>query len=249
MKRTVFRLLAAGSLCFMGLSLSAVSAGAWSTSHKPRAKACYKKVHTPPRYRTVARRVMVSRGREHVETIPARYEVRKRRVVVEPQRVSWHKTPARYEVRARNVLVRQARRVPYTTPAEYRTVFRDVLVKPAGYEWTIKYDAHGEPVHCKVPRPAVYSKVAEKELVRPSRTHYQTVPAEYRTVHEKVLVHRGERRKIVHPARYGYVQEKVMVSPARRIVRRSAPVYRTVHERVLVSHGSSGWVRVRVPGC
>ena len=207
-------LLVAGSALFAFTATTTGSAHAWGKQkhhyQKPKAVACYKKVHHPARYKTVTHRVMVKPESSHVEWIPAKYKIRKRKVLISPRQVSYHHSPAQYEtrvrrvqvhpasvryhekpakykIRKRKVLVSKARHIAHTTPARYKTVHKTVLVKPAHTGWTIKHDKWGKKIHCQVEYPAVYKTVAHQKKISHRRTHYEKIPAQYRYVEERVL--------------------------------------------------------------
>ncbi|WP_242390346.1 hypothetical protein [Polymorphum gilvum] len=67
------------------------------------------------------------------------------------------------------------------------------------------------------------------------------VPAEYRTVHETVLVRPASSRVVEHPPVYRTVTERVVLQPERISYRKIAPIYDTRARQVLVRPASVGW--------
>ncbi|WP_421983877.1 hypothetical protein [Roseibium sp.] len=68
-----------------------------------------------------------------------------------------------------------------------------------------------------------------------------TVPAVYKTVHERVLVRAATQKVVKRPAVYGYQKRRVLVQPERVSYRKTLAVYQTRHRKVMVRRASVGW--------
>lgn len=149
---------------------------------------CYEKVHTPAVYATVARPVVVA---------PARSEM--------------HYSPAVYGTVAREVEVAPARAWHSYTPAVYGTVQREVVVAPGGYGWQRSVDWHGRERICKVYRPAVTQRVAERVMIAPPQRVTHVSPAVYATVHRPVVLQEARAYRVYRPAVVAYERRDVLV--------------------------------------
>jgi hypothetical protein len=106
-----------------------------------------------------------------------------------------------------------------------------------------------------VVQPPVYGTVAEQVMVQAPRTYAETIPGDYQTVSETVMV--APARKVWQvtrdaygnlvgcwvetPARYAVQHRQVMIRPP-SVVRHTSPaVYATQHRQVLVQPARSGW--------
>jgi hypothetical protein len=206
---------------------------------------CYRKTYRPAVYDTVYEHVQVHGAYVRTEVTPAIYGTRKVRRLVSPERVTYRVIPAEYDIVREKVLLYPGRKVARTIPAVVDTVHHKVKVD-GGYAWEYRR-INGKMVLCKVKRKATWRTVAETVVVKPARTVYETVPAEYGYRDSTVLVRDARKEAVIVPAVYDYELERVVIQP--EIVRSiEVPAsYQTVAREVLVSEGSSDWERVAIP--
>lgn len=168
--------------------LTSANADAFGRYHGGgKYKTCYKKVKTPPVYRTVTERVMVRPASCH--------QVR---------------TPPTYGVQAQEVVVQPAYQVVHSKPAVYDRVKVVKQVRPPRTRW--KSMGCGE-YKCAVTKPAKYRTRTKRVMVQPRTSWVETRPAVKGVVHRKVMVHPGTVRQVCEPAVYKTVARQVMVSP------------------------------------
>lgn len=89
--------------------------------------------------------------------------------------------------------------------------------------------------------PAQYKTVHETLMVDPGRSHVEVIPPVYGTEKKRVLVRPEQVSYRVVPARYAYQQQKVMIEPERTVARHIPAVTKTVHRKVMVSEGGYTW--------
>lgn len=140
-------------------------------------------------------------------------------------------------------------------------MLRSALAIPALALMAVPAAAGGCGADCyrKAWVPPVYETQAEKYLVQAPRTYAHVTPAEYRVVHEQVLVHPGGKhwtvkrdhhgREIgcwVHtPARYASVARKVMVRGPEVVPVAVPAQYGVRMHTVMTQPGHKTWVPVR----
>ena len=103
--------------------------------------------------------------------------------------------------------------------------------------------AGGKAVACYQPvhQPAQYSTVHERVMVSPGSRQVITTPAEYAWRERRVMV-RGESVSYrIIPAQYRTVSETVMVEPARSVARIVPGQTRLVHKTVMTHPGGYAW--------
>ncbi len=101
--------------------------------------------------------------------------------------------PARYGAFVEKAMVRAPRTYAIYTPPTYETVTERVVVRPGGRSWRVSRDAGGRKVGCWV-----------------------DVPAEYGTVHRRVMAEPGRLVPYAQAASYGFRSRPILVEPARR---------------------------------
>ncbi|MEM8743241.1 MAG: hypothetical protein AAGF14_01255 [Pseudomonadota bacterium] len=184
----LFRSLAICGTAAVFAVVASADADAFGRYHRGgKFKTCYKKVTTPPVYKTVHERVMVRPANCH--------QVR---------------TPPTYGVQAQEVVVRPSYQVVHSKPAVYGRVNVVKQVRPARTRW--KRMGCGE-YKCAVTTPAKYRTRSKRVMVQPRTSWVETRPAVKQVVHQKVMVHPGTAREVCEPAVYKTVAKQVMVSP------------------------------------
>ena len=158
--------------------------------HGGKIKTCYKKVVTPPVYKTVMRQVMVS-----------------------PPSCSSYRTPPTYGTVAHKVVVQPSTQVVHTKPAVYGRVEVVKQVRPARTRWSRSRCHGGGEYRCAITTPAKYRTRTKRVMVQPSQSWVETRPAVHGVVHKQVMLSAGEVKQVCQPAVYKTVAEQVMVSP------------------------------------
>ncbi len=185
----LFRSLAICGAAAAFVGMASVEADAFGRYHRGgKIVTCYKKVSTPPVYRTVMTRVMVR-----------------------PSSCSQVSTPPTYGVQAHEVVVRPSYQVVHSKPAVYGRVKVVKQVRPARTRWK-RSRCHGE-YKCAVTTPAKYRTRTKRVMVEPRQNWVETRPAVKGVVHQKVMVHPGTVRQVCQPAVYETVAKQVLVSP------------------------------------
>ena len=184
----------ARSIVVLGAALAVMTtadANAFGRKHGCcQPKVCYKKVVTPPVYKTVMERVLV-----------------------QPARCTNVHTPPVYGTKPQTVVVEPERQVARVIPAVYGKVKTTELVRPGYTKWKHKRGRCGVHYKCAVEVPPKYRKVKRCAVVQPARYWVETKPAVMGIVHRRVMIHPGSVRKVCHPAVYKTVARQVMVSP------------------------------------
>lgn len=100
-----------------------------------------------------------------------------------------------------------------------------------------------EPGRCyaRISIPGEFLTVTDKVLIKPAGEQIEIVPARYETVSEKVLVAPATTRVQVIPAEYRYVSDSVMVEPPKKHLVQVPAQYETVLEQVLVAPATTSW--------
>lgn len=116
----------------------------------------------------------------------------------------------------------------------------------------------GGDCYQRVVTPPVYDTVAEQVMVRPPHHYAATVPGEFTTVSERVLVSPARRVwQVTHdaygrtigcwvtvPARYALHHRQVMVRAPQTVRHYQPAQYAVQHRRVLVQPGRAGWAPI-----
>lgn len=155
-------------------------------------KTCYKKVVSPPVYKTVMKKVMVR-----------------------PERCSKVRTPPVYETRRRRVMVKPERRVVHRTPPVYDRVKVRQKVRPGYTRWKTRRGCCGVEYKCAVHVPPKFRTRKQRVKVREASSRVEVRPAVYKTVKRKVMVRPGRTRRVCEPPVYRTVPRKVMVRPGK----------------------------------
>ena len=95
--------------------------------------------------------------------------------------------------------------------------------------------------YARVLIPAEYKTVSERVMTRDVGERIEVVPARYETVEETVLVKEASTKLEIVPAVYGEVQETVLVKPASKKIVEVPAVYETVTEQVLDKPAHTAW--------
>ena len=175
---------------------------------------CYKKVVTPPVYRSVTERVLVT-----------------------PATCSNYRTPPTYGTAAQQVVVKRATQVVHTERAVYDKVHVTKMVRPARTRW-VRRHCRGGGYKCAVTTPPKYRTRSQRVMIHPRQKWVETRPAVTRVVHRKVMLSPGQVRQVCRPAVYRTVVRQVMVS-AGTVHWVPAPVMRqpVVFRRPVQSYG------------
>lgn len=210
---------------------------------------CFARVLVPAEYRTVAEQRLKLGASERIETIPAKYEWVEEKVLVRGASERLEMIPAKYDWVEEQVLTREASTRLEKMPAEFEWVEDRILVKEAETVWKKgrglieKVNTTGE-IMCLVEIPAQYKTVKNKVMVKPPATRTIEIPAEYKTVKKEVMVTPPSTRVIQIPAEYKTIKVKKMVSPAREERFEIPAEYQTVSKTELVKPGHMEWRRV-----
>ncbi len=175
------------------LAVQGADAGASSLKYSGNGKyrVCYKRVVSPPVYRTVTERVMVS-----------------------PASCTQQRTPPVYGTTQRQVVVKPAYQVVRTKRAVYGRVQVTKQVRRARTRW-VRRGCRGADYKCAEITPAKYKTKSKRVLVEPARNWVETRPAVTGVVQERVVIRAGTVRQVCRPAVYQTVTRQVMVSPGR----------------------------------
>lgn len=172
------------------LAVQSVDADAFGRDHrKGKYRVCYKRVVTPPVYRAVTERVMVT-----------------------PASCTQQRTPPVYGTTTRQVVVKPSYQVVRTKPAVYGRVQVTKQVRPARTRW-VRRGCRGADYKCAEVTPAKYRTRSKRVMVEPAQNWVETRPAVTGVVQEQVIVRPGTVRQICQPAVYQTVTRQVMVSP------------------------------------
>lgn len=162
--------------------------------------------------------------------VPAQYEEVEVQVCVCPEACQREWIEPVYEEQERQVCCTPARCERIEIPAEFEERSREVMVCPARTEWVkIPCEASGlgegeQQGDCYMLKeiPAQYRTVTERVCVKPASFEVKQLEPEYRTVKERVMVKPGEWKVNTVPARFETRKERRMVAPARWEWRRNA---------------------------
>lgn len=156
--------------------------------------------------------------------VPAKYKTQSRKILqskATTKRVL--AKPAQYRWVNKKVLVQKGRRQNKYQPAQYKKKIERVMIKPATEIWKKGRDAitpidnmTGQ-IMCRVKVPAVYKNVEKKMLVHPAKTVQKYIPAVYKTVAEKVRISPDQYKMVHTPARYKMQNYRTKVSDTRYI--------------------------------
>ena len=102
---------------------------------------------------------------------------------------------------------------------------------------------NAEPGRCyaRVTVPGEFLTVADKVLIKPAGTKVENIPARYETVSKELLVERGSMQAKVIPAEYKTVTERVMVEPASKYLVHVPAQYEVTLEQVMVTPATKTW--------
>jgi uncharacterized lipoprotein YmbA len=103
--------------------------------------------------------------------------------------------------------------------------------------------ANAEPGQCyaQVTVPGEFLTVTDKVLIKPAGEKIEIIPARYETVSKEVLVDRGSAHLKTIPAEYRTVTEKVMVAPASKYLVHVPAQYEVTLEQVMVTPATRTW--------
>lgn len=170
------------------LAANGVDAQAFGRHHgSGKYMTCYKKVVTPPVYRSVTERVMVT-----------------------PASCSQYRTQPTYGTVAQEVVVRPSKQIVHTKRAVYGKVQVIKQVRPAKTRW-VRRHCRGGDYKCAVTTPAKYRTRSKRVMIQPRQKWVETQPAVKGVVHRKVVLNPGQVRQVCKPAEYRTVVRQVMV--------------------------------------
>lgn len=179
-----------GASAFFAAAHSADADAFGRHHHGGKYKTCYKRVSTPPVYKTVTRQVMVR-----------------------PATCSQYRTPPTYGTVAHEVMLQPSYQVVHQTPAVYGRVQVTKMVRPARTRWKRSCCGGCGEYRCAVTTPAKYRTRTKRVMVQPSQHWVETKPAVKGVVHKQVMLDAGKLKQVCQPAQYETVTEQVMVSP------------------------------------
>ena len=209
---------------------------------------CYARVVSPPRFNTVSERVLAKAASERIEIIPALYETAEEKVLVKPAGSKIAEViPPVYKTVEEQVLVKAASEKIIETPAVYKIVEDTQLVKPATTEWkkgrgpVEKVDGLTGEIMCLVTVPAEYRTVQQRVVATPASVQRIPVAAEYATVQRQELVSPARVREVETPAEYKTVRTLKIAKPAEEKRIAIPAEYQTVTRQVLASESTAQW--------
>ncbi len=209
---------------------------------------CYARVVSPPRFNTVSEEVLAKAASERIEITPAIYETVEEQVLVKPAgRKIAEIIPPVYKTVTDQVLVKAAGEKVVETPAVYKIMEETQLVKPATTEWkkgrgpVEKVDGLTGEIMCLVTVPAEYRTVQQRVVVTPASVQRLPVPAEYASVQRQELVSPASVREVETPAEYKTVRTLKIAKPAEEKRIAIPAEYQTITRQVLVSESTAQW--------
>jgi len=184
----IFRSLTIFSAAAAILAANSADANAFGRYHGGgKYMTCYKKVVTPPLYRSVTERVMVS-----------------------PATCSQFRTPPTYGTIAQEVVVRPSAQIVHTKRAVYGRVQVTRQVRPAKTRW-VRRHCRGGDYKCAVTTPPKYRTHSMRVMIQPRQKWVVSRPAVKHVVHRQVVLNPGQVRQVCKPAVYRTVVRQVMV--------------------------------------
>lgn len=223
---------------------------------------CYARITQPAQFETVNEKVLDRGATAKLKVIPATYKKVQEQVLVKEASERIEVIPATYKKVTERIVVTPAKTQLVTIPATYKTVTERVKVRDAYTAWkpggsviavganalggTIlqnRRSSTGE-VLCLVEIPAEYKTVKNRVEVTPARTEEKVTPAVYKTVSKRVIATPATTRKIEIPAVYGSVTKTVEATPS--VVQRTEipATYKNVARTVEVAPARSVWTSV-----
>jgi len=158
--------------------------------------------------------------------VPATFKTQSRRILIKKAASKRVLVRApQYKWINKKVLVRKAIYKTRAQPAQYKTTVKRVMVKPAYNTWRkghgaiTRIDNMTGEIMCRVTVPAVYKNVSRRTLVHPARTIRTLVPAVYKTVKQKQRIAPALYKTVHTPARYKTQNYRVKVGGARYVWR------------------------------
>ncbi len=219
----------------------------------PNAKAgqCFAKVVLPPKYENKKIKVLVDAGGVVTKTIPAKYRTVEKKVLVREATKKIITIPPVYKTVTEKVEVKpETVKEVIVKPAEYKYVTEKVLVEPEHTKWVRGSLLHNKKenlnvldktynpsvgdVMCLVKVPAKYKTVTKKVMVHPPVIKKIVVPAQYKTVTQRVVVKPAETKTVEIPAVYKTVKVKELVQPQQVVEEKIPAKYKWVTERIKV---------------
>jgi len=95
--------------------------------------------------------------------------------------------------------------------------------------------------YARVLIPAQYRTISEKLLTQDAAERIEVIPARYETVEETVVVKEASTQLEVIPAVYGEIEERVLVKPASTKIVEVPAEYETVTEQVIDKPAHTAW--------
>ena len=102
---------------------------------------------------------------------------------------------------------------------------------------------NAEPGRCyaRVTVPGEFLTVTDKMLIKSAGEKIEIIPARYETVSKEILVEKGSLQAKVIPAEYKTVTERVMVEPASKYLVHVPAQYEVTLEQVMVTPATKTW--------
>ncbi|MEE9493622.1 MAG: peptidoglycan-binding protein [Gammaproteobacteria bacterium] len=239
--------------------VASASASSGSTDLFPpnaRPGECYARVFISPTYDTSTEQVLKSEASEKISVIPAKYEWGTEEVLVKAASERLEVIPAVYEWVTEKVMVKPPGKRVEVVPPTYKTVTEKVLDKPETTIWkkgsgllgpasggsnVTRIDESTGEIMCLVTVPATYKTIHQRVLVDKGGTREIEIPAEYKTVKKKIMKTPPTTRKIDIPAEYKTLKVKKIVEPPKTMTTPIPATYTTVTKRQKVSEGRIEW--------
>ena len=158
--------------------------------------------------------------------VPPTYRTMTEKVLAQSASERVEIIPARYEWVEERVLVEPPSSRMEKVPAEYKWESKRILVKPAHTTWKKgrglieKVDHTTGEIMCLVEIPAQYKTVKQKVMVKSPSHRLVEIPAAYKTVKVRKLVSPSQERRIAIPAQYQTIRKTEQVSEGKMEWRR-----------------------------
>lgn len=134
--------------------------------------------------------------------------------------------------------------ISYLGERDQQLAQRESLATGTGlYAGIASTPANAEPGRCyaRVTVPGDFLTVADKVLIKPAGEKIEIIPARYETVSKEVMVERGSAHLKTIPAEYRTVTAKVEVEPASKYLVHVPAQYEVTLEQVMVKPATKTW--------
>ncbi len=152
--------------------------------------------------------------------------------------------PAEYASVSEQVLVREAATRIERVPAEYETETQSFVKGcPFGFEPDGGVLVSGGNCIQFISVPAEYETVTEQVLVKEAATRLEVIPPTYEMVKEQILVKPAYLPNWIIPAKYEMATEQVLVSEATVRIERKPARYKSQSEQIEIAPAGTKWVK------